>query len=47
MELLKVFEADCTHDQGHFQRLLQQGHKTFYSVDLSKATDSFPIEIQE
>lgn len=43
---LKVFKADCTFNQESFlSKLPPQG--PYYSLDLSKATDSFSVEFQE
>jgi hypothetical protein len=46
---LKTFDSDGTYDQiGQFNRLLEKskGYKT-YCFDLTKATDRFPIKIQQ
>lgn len=46
MSALKKIHQDCTFDQAHFRKLLLKGNvKTFYSVDLSAATDRFPITL--
>jgi len=44
--LLRRIKQDCTFNQGSFKDKI--GHldgKTFYSIDLSSATDRFPIEM--
>jgi len=49
METLKLFRSDGTFDQiGQFNRILKEtkGYKT-YCFDLSKATDRFPIILQQ
>jgi len=46
MDHLSRFKADCTKDQGHFEKFLSKHHGPFYSLDLSKATDSFSIGFQ-
>uniref|UniRef100_A0A2V0RBV6 RdRp n=1 Tax=viral metagenome TaxID=1070528 RepID=A0A2V0RBV6_9ZZZZ len=49
METLKLFKSDGTFDQiGQFNRILLEtkGLKT-YCFDLSKATDRFPIRLQQ
>lgn len=41
---------DCTHDQGRAFKPVQEaikGNRTVHSVDLSSATDFFPLELQE
>jgi hypothetical protein len=47
--IVKQLEWDCTHDQTkawpYVQKALSDG-KTVYSVDLSSATDYFPLELQ-
>jgi len=43
---LKKIPQDCTFDQAKFLKILK-GSKTFYSVDLSNATDRFPISLIE
>lgn len=44
--LLKSFPSDCTFDQG--SRLWQlKPEDKFYSMDLSSATDRFPLKVQE
>jgi hypothetical protein len=48
-QLLKQLKTDCTHNQedgAEFaQQALKEGH-TVYSVDLSGATDNFPLSVQ-
>jgi hypothetical protein len=39
---LRKLPGDCTHNQGNFFKILEAG-KIFYSIDLSAATDRFPI----
>lgn len=39
---LKKIRQDCTFDQSNFTKSLK-GSKVYYSVDLSNATDRFPI----
>jgi hypothetical protein len=49
METLKLFVSDGTFDQiGQFNRILKEtkGEIT-YCFDLTKATDRFPIVLQE
>jgi len=41
---LKKVRQDCTFDQSHFRKSLK-GAKVFYSVDLSSATDRFPLAL--
>lgn len=43
---LKKIKQDCTFDQANFQKSLK-GSRTYYSVDLSNATDRFPIQLIE
>lgn len=49
-EVAKSLEWDCTHDQAkawpYIQKALSE-HRTVYSVDLSSATDYFPLELQQ
>jgi len=49
METLKLFISDGTFDQiGQFNRILKETKgKTTYCFDLSKATDRFPIYLQQ
>jgi hypothetical protein len=42
--ILKLIRQDCTFDQGKFKDLLKDG-RLFYSVDLTSATDRFPIDL--
>lgn len=42
---LKKIPQDCTLDQSKFKSLLEGYKGKFYSVDLSSATDRFPIEL--
>lgn len=44
--LLRQFPSDCTFDQGSRLWSLKPEDK-FYSMDLSSATDRFPIKVQE
>lgn len=41
---LKVIPQDCTFDQGSFWDKIKDS-KVFYSIDLTAATDRFPIEL--
>jgi hypothetical protein len=41
---LKKIPQDCTFNQGGFQELLK-GAEFYYSVDLTAATDRFPIKV--
>jgi len=41
---LRKIPQDCTLDQSNFKKCLK-GSKEYYSVDLSSATDRFPIEL--
>lgn len=43
---LKKIRQDCTFDQTNFKKALK-GAKIYYSVDLSNATDRFPITLIE
>jgi len=43
-DVLRKIPQDCTFDQGKFKELIKDW-KVFYSVDLSSATDRFPIQI--
>jgi len=43
---LKKIRQDCTFDQSNYQKSLK-GSKIYYSVDLSSATDRFPISLIE
>lgn len=43
-DVLRKIPQDCTFDQGKFKSLIKDW-KVFYSVDLSSATDRFPIQI--
>jgi len=46
---MRTLPWDCTHDQSKPVKFLQQHlaqHKTVHSVDLSNATDYFPLEVQ-
>lgn len=46
LQVLKTFKADCTFDQG--QRLGKVSPRpNYHSIDLSNATDRFPIELQQ
>jgi len=40
--ILEKINQDCTLDQSKFKKLLE-GSEIYYSVDLSSATDRFPI----
>lgn len=42
--LLKKIRQDCTFDQASFKEKLV-GAKEFYSIDLTAATDRFPIKV--
>jgi len=42
--ILKLIPQDCTFDQGKFKDLLKDG-RVYYSVDLTSATDRFPIDL--
>lgn len=44
MNVLKRIPQDCTNDQGKFIELIKD-QKIYYSIDLSNATDRFPIFI--
>jgi len=46
MTMLGNFKADCTRNQGHFITTLPK-NGPYWSLDLSKATDSFSVEFQE
>lgn len=43
-KLLDKIPQDCTKDQGKFRSLLKDA-EYFYSVDLTAATDRFPIQV--
>jgi len=49
MKSLKLFKSDGTYDQiGQYNRILKETKgKLTYCFDLSKATDRFPIELQQ
>jgi hypothetical protein len=49
MEVLKLFEADGTFNQiEQFNRLcIKSKNRRTFSFDLSKATDRFPIVLQQ
>jgi len=42
--MLEKVPQDCTLDQSKFRELLK-GSEIYYSVDLSSATDRFPIQL--
>jgi len=42
--VLKKIPQDCTFDQGAFQEKLK-GCEIYYSIDLTAATDRFPIQV--
>lgn len=44
---LRKIPQDCTFDQGSFVRKLPENGEPFYSVDLTAATDRFPIDLIE
>lgn len=44
--ILKKIKQDCTFDQSNFKNSLK-GSSIYYSVDLSNATDRFPISFIE
>lgn len=44
---LKQINQDCTFDQGSFISKLPNNGEIYYSVDLSAATDRFPIQLIE
>nr|DAG91281.1 MAG TPA: RNA-dependent RNA polymerase [Riboviria sp.] len=44
MQVLNRIPQDCTNDQGKFINLVQD-KDIYYSIDLSNATDRFPIEL--
>lgn len=41
--VLRRIRQDCTFDQSKFQEKLGETKGPFYSMDLSNATDRFPI----
>jgi len=43
--ILSKIPQDCTLDQSKFKELLKDVNCKYYSVDLSSATDRFPIEV--
>lgn len=46
--ILRNISTDCTFNQNHFLDILsKQVNKTFYSFDLTNATDRMPIELQK
>jgi len=49
MSLLSKFEMDGTKDQNFFTRkkLIPSGNNSFWSLDLTAATDRMPIALQE
>jgi hypothetical protein len=44
--LLRAIQGDCTFNQSDFTRWIRDA-KTFHSVDLTSATDRFPIALQK
>jgi len=44
---LKRIKQDCTFDQGSFKRKLDFSKKELNSIDLTAATDRFPISLEE
>lgn len=42
--VLRKLRCDCTFNQGKFQEILG-GQSIYYSVDLTQATDRFPIKV--
>jgi hypothetical protein len=42
---LEKIRQDCTLDQSKFLKLLEGYEGVFYSVDLSSATDRFPLTL--
>lgn len=46
MKVLRKMPGDCTYDQQNSQRFLK-GPGPYYSLDLTAATDRFPVELQE
>lgn len=44
---LRKIPQDCTFDQGSFVHKLPENGEPFYSVDLTAATDRFPIDLIE
>jgi len=46
-DILSNIPTDGTFDQlKPVQKLMEKGHKEFYSFDLSAATDRLPIDLQ-
>lgn len=47
MRALKGIPQDCTYDQGKSSRVLvkEPGH-SYWSIDLTAATDRFPVRFQ-
>jgi len=43
--ILSKINQDCTLDQSKFRKLLENVDCKYYSVDLSSATDRFPIQV--
>ncbi|QKI79982.1 RNA-dependent RNA polymerase [Erysiphe necator associated mitovirus 34] len=46
IEMLRTIPEDCTYHQGDRAHLLRTD-SNFYSLDLTAATDRFPVELQE
>jgi hypothetical protein len=46
METLRDIGGDCTYQQADRAKLLE-GASSYFSLDLSSATDRFPVELQE
>nr|BEQ09759.1 MAG: RdRP [Crassitunica tubakii mitovirus 2] len=46
MDMLKHFPNDCTFDQGKISEITKEW-QSYYCMDLSSATDRFPIRVQE
>lgn len=44
-KVLRRIPQDCTFDQGSFKGFMATQQGPFYSVDLSAATDRFPIKL--
>lgn len=45
-QVIKKIPQDCTFDQGAFKDRIQ-GWSEFYSIDLTAATDRFPISFEK
>lgn len=45
-QVLKLFPSDCTFTQGHGLTLRAEPGQSYHSLDLTSATDRFPVSLQ-